>query len=400
MKVAVVGVVGRTNAGKSTLVNALVGEKVSIVSSVEQTTRNTIRGIVADQRGQLVLLDTPGLHKAVGGLGRILNRMARRSAAGTDITCVVFDASQKPQDEDIGWMRRVANEKPERVVFVLNKADKSPFFEDEFRAGWKEAIEVSGSSELELEKGKISLSNSNSELELSKRVDPVWIKCIATTEGGARPVLDALFSLAEDGEPPLRRYASLASGTISSVTPLYYKYGFREVKHYYERLAAETSLPVIIYNIPALTGTTLSTAQLSEILSIPNVGGMKFTSSDFFQLERIRAAFPDKVFYNGSDEMLLSGLAAGADGGIGSTYNNQPKRMLKIYGAYLAGDMKTALAEQAKANEVIAALLKVGVLPGCKMLLRLKGFDYGECREPFLPLGEDAVKELEGLEVE
>ena len=203
------------------------------------------------------------------------------------------------------------------------------------------------------------------------------------------------------GSLELARHAEKAGAhALSSVTPLYYKYGFREVKHYYERLAAETSLPVIIYNIPALTGTTLSTAQLSEILSIPNVGGMKFTSSDFFQLERIRAAFPDKVFYNGSDEMLLSGLAAGADGGIGSTYNNQPKRMLKIYNAYLAGDMKTALAEQAKANEVIAALIKVGVLPGCKMLLKLKGFDYGECREPFLPLGEDAAKELVGLDVE
>lgn len=181
-KVATVAVVGRTNAGKSTLVNALVGEKVSIVSPVEQTTRNTIRGIVADPRGQLVLLDTPGLHKAVGTLGTLLNRMARRSAAGTDITCVVFDASQEPQLEDIGWMQRVAKEKPEKVVFVLNKADKSPFFEKMFRDSWQEACGTSGSSELE------------------KGVDPLWVKSISTTEGGAKHVLDALFGFAEEGE--------------------------------------------------------------------------------------------------------------------------------------------------------------------------------------------------------
>ena len=182
--VATVAVVGRTNAGKSTLVNALVGEKVSIVSPVEQTTRNTIRGIVADPRGQLVLLDTPGLHKAVGTLGTLLNRMARRSAAGADITCVVFDASQEPQLEDIGWMQRVAKEKPEKVVFVLNKADKSPFFEKMFRDAWNEACGTSGSSELELEKGTI----------------PLWVKSISTTEGGAKDVLDALFGFAEEGE--------------------------------------------------------------------------------------------------------------------------------------------------------------------------------------------------------
>lgn len=174
-KVATVAVVGRTNAGKSTLVNALVGEKVSIVSPVEQTTRNTIRGFVVDPRGQLVLLDTPGLHKAVGTLGTLLNRMARRSATGTDITCVVFDASQEPQLEDIGWMQRVAKEKPEKVVFVLNKADKSPFFEKMFRDAWEEA--------------------GNGE-----RVEPLWVKSISTTEGGAKPVLDALFGFAEEGE--------------------------------------------------------------------------------------------------------------------------------------------------------------------------------------------------------
>ena len=182
-KVAVVGVVGRTNAGKSTLVNQLVGEKVSIVSPVEQTTRNTVRGIVSDPRGQLVLLDTPGLHKAVGTLGTLLNRMARRSAAGTDITCVVFDAAQEPQLEDIGWMQRVAKERPERVVFVLNKADRAPFFETMFKDAWKTAMEETPTGEEDL-----------------RECNPVWVKCIATTPGGAKSVMDALFDFAEEGE--------------------------------------------------------------------------------------------------------------------------------------------------------------------------------------------------------
>ena len=172
-RVAVVGVVGRTNAGKSTLVNRLVGEKISIVSPVEQTTRNTVRGIVADPRGQLVLLDTPGLHKAVGTLGKLLNRMARRSAAGTDVTCVVFDAAEEPQLEDVGWMQRIAKEKPEKVVFVLNKADRAPFFESMYKEAWAET---------------------------QAEITPVWVKCIATTEGGAKAVLDALFEMAEEGE--------------------------------------------------------------------------------------------------------------------------------------------------------------------------------------------------------
>jgi GTP-binding protein Era len=64
VRAAMVAVVGRTNSGKSTLVNRLVGEKVSIVSGMEQTTRNRIRGILTEERGQLVFLDTPGAHKA------------------------------------------------------------------------------------------------------------------------------------------------------------------------------------------------------------------------------------------------------------------------------------------------------------------------------------------------
>ena len=176
-KAAMVGVVGRTNAGKSTVVNQMVGEKVSIVSPVEQTTRNTIRGIVEDPRGQLVLLDTPGLHKAVGPLGKLLNGMARASSAGVDILLVVFDAAHEPQLEDEGWMRRVAKERPEKVVFALNKCDRSPFYETMFRDLWKEVA---------------------SEPRTTNH-EPRWVTCCGIRKCGCDALMDVLFDLAEPG---------------------------------------------------------------------------------------------------------------------------------------------------------------------------------------------------------
>lgn len=181
---AVVGIVGRTNAGKSTLLNRLVGEKISIVSPTVQTTRNTIRGILSEPRGQLVFLDTPGMHKAEGTLGTLMNRMARQASAGVDILAAVFDSAHPPRIEDDGWMRRAARaECP--VVFVLNKNDLKPSFEPRYRELWEKIREENGTA------------------PAGNAAAVSWISLSAIREESVRPLLDRLFSLAAPADAPL-----------------------------------------------------------------------------------------------------------------------------------------------------------------------------------------------------
>lgn len=100
---------GRPNAGKSTLVNALCEEKVSIVSSKPQTTRRSYRGIWHQEDAQLVFLDTPGIHKPVTDLGKRLNSHAQTAAADADIVCFLLDATQRAGRGDEFVLRDLLN---------------------------------------------------------------------------------------------------------------------------------------------------------------------------------------------------------------------------------------------------------------------------------------------------
>ena len=165
----IVAVVGRTNAGKSTLVNRIVGEKVSIVTPVVQTTRSNIRAILTDERGQMVLIDTPGLHKSQSRLGTVMNKMARSAVDGVDTLLVVFDGTREPQLEDDGWMRRALFTECRTVVFLLNKRDAG---------SRREAFET--------------LWNSIREEKQHDR-EVAWMECSAASGTGVDEVVAALF---------------------------------------------------------------------------------------------------------------------------------------------------------------------------------------------------------------
>jgi GTPase len=99
-KSAFAAIVGRPSAGKSTLINALCGAKVSIVSPVPQTTRNTVRGIVNRKEGQIVFLDTPGFHNSDKKLNRRLKDLALRALADADLVLYLVDSTREPGPEE------------------------------------------------------------------------------------------------------------------------------------------------------------------------------------------------------------------------------------------------------------------------------------------------------------
>ena len=120
-----VAIVGRPNAGKSTLVNGLVGQKIAIVTSKPQTTRNRIQGIVTKPEGQVVFIDTPGLHKADSALGRQMMQEVAAALEGIDVLLVMVDASHAELHVDdllLDKARRFRG----KTILALNKVDRLP----------------------------------------------------------------------------------------------------------------------------------------------------------------------------------------------------------------------------------------------------------------------------------
>lgn len=171
----IIAIVGRTNVGKSTLVNHLLGEKVSIVSDTVQTTRNLIRAILTEERGQIVFLDTPGVHKAKGDMGKNLNKTARSAVDGVDAVLLVMDGASKPELEDDGWLRRLAREEVPCII-ALNKSDRGTNFHEAYKTLWEEI-----------------------KAEKESTQEPIWASVSALNGDGMSNLLDLQFKKMPEG---------------------------------------------------------------------------------------------------------------------------------------------------------------------------------------------------------
>ncbi|MEB6243029.1 N-acetylneuraminate lyase [Staphylococcus gallinarum] len=196
----------------------------------------------------------------------------------------------------------------------------------------------------------------------------------------------------------LGKYATeLGYDAISAVTPFYYPFSFEEIRDYYFDLIDATQNDLIIYAIPDLTGVNISIDQFESLFNHERIIGVKYTAPNFYLLERIRKAFPNKLILSGFDEMLVQAAISGVDGAIGSTYNINGKRARQIFEAVHQGNVAQAYQLQHESNDIIETVLELGIYPTLKEVLKSRGINSGLPKKPFKPFDERHRNKLDQL---
>lgn len=121
-----ISIIGKTNAGKSSLMNGLVGSKVAIVTPKTQTTRNNIIGIMNGEDYQFVFVDTPGIHQTKSHLDKYMMKSVRSASYGVDLILYLIDGTKPAQDEEINYIKSLC-EKDCQVIAVITKIDRAKF---------------------------------------------------------------------------------------------------------------------------------------------------------------------------------------------------------------------------------------------------------------------------------
>ena len=198
---------------------------------------------------------------------------------------------------------------------------------------------------------------------------------------------------------------SVGASAISATPPMFFKYDEDDVFNYYKRLADAVDIPMMIYyNLSA--GFNMNSEFAARCFEIDNITAIKWSSSDYHEMMRLKDITHGEMnIINGPDETLLMGLNAGADGGIGLTYNFMFDLFKDIYHKFLNGDISGAQNVQYKVCRIIEVLHKYKSIPVTKVLLTELGFDMGYAAFPakrYSPEEKDIIindMRLAGLDI-
>ena len=230
-----------------------------------------------------------------------------------------------------------------------------------------------------------------------KSVLEAWVKAAA---GRMRVIAHVGGTCQADCIELARHAAGQGVDAVGAIAPFYFKpASVEELVDFYKPIAAAVApIPFYTYHMPSVTGVNLPMKEFLEKGSreIPNLNGIKFTSNNFMEmLDCIRLEDGRFDILNGFDEMLLCGMAVGARGGVGSTYNYSLSTYRKLYDAFLAGDIERARVFQQESVDIVHVIIRHGGgVRGGKAIMNHLGIDCGDCRLPFAPYTESEMRRL------
>jgi len=194
----------------------------------------------------------------------------------------------------------------------------------------------------------------------------------------------------DEGAAELEELAELGAAAALVAPPAYYPLSDADVLGFYERLADRSPLPLLIYNMPALTKITVAPAVVAALAAHPRIVGIKDSSRDLEYLTEVRYATADAfAVLTGSDSMLLASMTLGADGAIAASANLAPELGCALFRHAAAGELEQARAAQRRVFELVSAC-RAGVFPaGWKAALELAGVCEGHLAAPATGLGDE-----------
>jgi N-acetylneuraminate lyase len=195
--------------------------------------------------------------------------------------------------------------------------------------------------------------------------------------------------------------AAHGAAAISAVSPYYFKPASVSdlVASLAQITAAAPDMPFYYYHIPSLSGAVLSMVDFLKVAGerLPTLAGLKYSAPTLWEFQACLAAEGGR--YNmlfGTDEMLLSALAAGTHGAVGSTYNFAAPLYRRIIAAFEEGRLADAQALQLKSAQMILTMVPYGVIRTLKPMMKLIGVDCGPTRLPHVPLCDEQLARLRG----